>query len=306
MENKLIEKNLGRVSGLSSYELAVKNGTFSGTEEDYVKKEQQVYQDMLKYSDKSVAQMKQLLSSATDNDSDTNAEIINSRGQFDTLNDRLNDSDNTLNTIMERLNAGAVGGDCITDAIIDDDGYLTISLKPSGADSSYVGYNTIQLRKAGEQLQWRTNETGWKTLVYLRELMPKIGEIEINSIDPTDKSTGTIVGDPDNMKMVLNIPRGENGGDILDAKVDNEGVLWLTIANHDAVLTDANKVINGLPMISIGTVTTIDPDQSASVEISGTPTNPILNFSIPRGVTPKLNRAYLGDDGFLVFDYDQE
>ena len=49
MENKLIEKNLGRVSGLSSYELAVKNGTFSGTEEDYVKKEQQVYQDMLKY-----------------------------------------------------------------------------------------------------------------------------------------------------------------------------------------------------------------------------------------------------------------
>ena len=306
MENKLIEKNLGRVSGLSSYELAVKNGTFSGTEEDYVKKEQQVYQDMLKYSDKSVAQMKQLLASATDNDSDTNAEIINSRGQFDTLNDRLNDSDNTLNTIMERLNAGAVGGDCITDAIIDDDGYLTISLKPSGADSSYVGYNTIQLRKAGEQLQWRTNETGWKTLVYLRELMPKIGEIEINSIDPTDKSTGTIAGDPDNMKMVLNIPRGENGGDILDAKVDNEGVLWLTIANHDAVLTDANKVINGLPMISIGTVTTIDPDQSASVEISGTPTNPILNFSIPRGVTPKLNRAYLGDDGFLVFDYDQE
>ena len=130
MENKLIEKNLGRVSGLSSYELAVKNGTFSGTEEDYVKKEQQVYQDMLKYSDKSVAQMKQLLASATDNDSDTNAEIINSRGQFDTLNDRLNDSDNTLNTIMERLNAGAVGGDCITDAIIDDDGYLTISLKP--------------------------------------------------------------------------------------------------------------------------------------------------------------------------------
>jgi len=207
---------------------------------------------------------------------------------------------------MERLNAGAVGGDCITDAIIDDDGYLTISLKPSGADSSYVGYNTIQLRKAGEQLQWRTNETGWKTLVYLRELMPKIGEIEINTIDPTDKSTGTIVGDPDNMKMVLNIPRGENGGDILDAKVDGEGVLWLTVANHDAVLTDANKVINGLPMISIGTVTTVDPDQSASVEISGTPTNPILNFSIPRGVSPKLNRAYLGDDGFLVFDYDQE
>lgn len=306
MENKLVEKNLGRVSGLSSYELAVKNGTFSGTEEDYVKKEQQVYQDMLKYSDQSVAQMKQLLASATDNDSDTNAEIINSRGNFDTLNDRLSDTDSTLNTIMDRIAKGAIGGDSVTDAIVDDDGYLILSVKPSGADGSYVGFNTIQLRKAGEQIQWRTNETGWKTLIYLRELMPKIGQIEINSIDPTDTSTGKIIGDPDNMKIVLNIPRGENGGDIIDAKVDDEGYLWITVANHDAILTDANKVINGLPVISIGNVTTIDPDQNASVEISGTPTNPILNFAIPRGVSPKLNRAYLGDDGFLVFDYNQE
>ena len=306
MENKFTEKNLGRVSGLSSYELAVKTGAFSGTEEEYVAKEQQVYQDMLQYSDQSVAQMKQLLASATDNDSDTNAEIIDSRGNFNTLKDRLNDADNTLNTIMERIAAGAIGGDSVTDAILDDDGYLVLSVKPSGVDKSYVGFNTIQLRKAGEQIQWRTNETGWKTLIYLRELMPKIGEIEINSVAPSDVSTGKISGDPDNMKMILNIPRGENGGDILDAKLDDEGCLWLTVANHDAILADSNAVINGLPMISIGTVTTIDPDQEASVEISGTPTNPVLNFSIPRGVSPKLNRAYIGSDGFLVFDYDQE
>ena len=305
MTNTFTEQNLGRVSGLSSYELAVKNGTFEGTEEEYVKKEQQVYQDMLQYSDNSVAQMKQLLASATDQDSDTNAEIIDSRGTFNTLNDRLDDTDSTLNTIMERIATGAVGGDAVTDAFVDDDGYLVMSVRPSGADGSYVGFNTIQLRKAGEQIQWRTNETGWKTLIYLRELMPKIGEIEINSIAPTDVSTGKISGDPDNMKMTLNIPRGENGGDILDAKLDKDGCLWLTVANHDAILTDANKVVSGLPMISVGTVTTVDPDQDASVEVSGTPTNPILNFKIPRGVSPKLNRAYIGSDGFLVFDYDQ-
>lgn len=306
MSNTFVEQNLGRVSGLSSYELAVKNGTFSGTEEEYVKKEQQVYQDMLQYSDSSVAQMKQLLASATDQDSDTNAEIIDSRGNFNTLTDRLNDTDSTLNTIMERIAKGAIGGDSVTDAFVDDDGYLVMSVRPSGADGSYVGYNTIQLRKAGEQIQWRTNETGWKTLIYLRELMPKIGEIEINSIAPSDVSTGKISGDPDNMKMTLNIPRGENGGDILDAKVDKDGYLWLTVANNDAILTDANKVISGLPMISVGTVTTVDPTEDASVEISGTPTNPVLNFKIPRGVSPKLNRAYIGSDGFLIFDYDQE
>ena len=41
------EINIGRVTGLSTYELAVKNGMFSGTEEEYVKKEQKVYDDVL-------------------------------------------------------------------------------------------------------------------------------------------------------------------------------------------------------------------------------------------------------------------
>lgn len=43
------EINLGNLNGLSSYELAVKNGTFSGTEQDYVKKEQKTYDDMVAY-----------------------------------------------------------------------------------------------------------------------------------------------------------------------------------------------------------------------------------------------------------------
>ena len=38
--------NVGRITGLSSYELAVKHG-FEGTEEDYVNKEQKIYNDMV-------------------------------------------------------------------------------------------------------------------------------------------------------------------------------------------------------------------------------------------------------------------
>ena len=43
------EINLGRIVGDSSYELAVKHGKFEGSEEEYVEKEQKVYDDMVKF-----------------------------------------------------------------------------------------------------------------------------------------------------------------------------------------------------------------------------------------------------------------
>lgn len=50
MADPLLRKiNVGRITGLSSYELAVKYG-FVGTEEDYVKKEQELYDKMEKLS----------------------------------------------------------------------------------------------------------------------------------------------------------------------------------------------------------------------------------------------------------------
>ena len=45
------EINLGRIVGDSSYELAVKHGKFEGSEEEYVEKEQKVYDDMVKFCD---------------------------------------------------------------------------------------------------------------------------------------------------------------------------------------------------------------------------------------------------------------
>lgn len=45
------EIRVGKVSGKSSYELAVELGTFSGTLSEYVNKEQQTYNDMVVYGD---------------------------------------------------------------------------------------------------------------------------------------------------------------------------------------------------------------------------------------------------------------
>ena len=42
------------------------------------------------------------------------------------------------------------------------------------------------------------------------------------------------------------------------------------------------------PNIQIGTVTTLEPDQSATVERVGTDENPVLNFGIPKGKNIEL------------------
>ena len=39
-----------------------------------------------------------------------------------------------------------------------------------------------------------------------------------------------------------------------------------------------------MPEVEIGTVTTLDSDESAFVRIEGTPEHPILNLGIPRGL----------------------
>lgn len=42
---------LGRVQGLSSYELAIQTGAFSGTLAEYLNKEQEYYNKMVKYGE---------------------------------------------------------------------------------------------------------------------------------------------------------------------------------------------------------------------------------------------------------------
>ena len=59
---------------------------------------------------------------------------------------------------------------------------------------------------------------------------------------------------------------------------------------------DGKDGINGVtPDFSIGTVTTLEPNESASVTLTGTEEEPVLNFGIPRGVKGEQGEVSLSD-----------
>ena len=66
---KTREIDVGSVRGLSSYELAVLTGKFDGTLEEYIDKEQEVYDKTVDYSDHMLAEMEQRLASVTNGSS---------------------------------------------------------------------------------------------------------------------------------------------------------------------------------------------------------------------------------------------
>ena len=66
---KTREIDVGSVRGLSSYELAVLTGKFDGTLEEYIDKEQEVYDKTVDYSDRILAEMEQRLESVTNGSS---------------------------------------------------------------------------------------------------------------------------------------------------------------------------------------------------------------------------------------------
>ncbi len=302
MKSKVV--NVGRITGLNSYELAVKHG-FQGSEEEYVRRETTVYDNMKKYADDSKTEMNRLIASATPGTPDV-AEVVASRGTYDSLNQRLEASDDQIDIILDRLKNIDGGGDIIKDAIIDDQGYLVIKVADNYDESVY---GNLELRNTGSQIQWRsTGFKNWQHLVYLTELMPKITNVNVNTIEHDETPTGSMTSEAGVQTLTLNIPKGEdgvNGGQILDAEVNDDGELILTVANKDFITIDPNNLVQGVPILSIGQVKTVEYDEPASANISGTPTNPILNLSIPRGKPTKLTRAYVGNDGFLVFDYEE-
>lgn len=313
MKTKIVD--VGRITGFSSYELAVKNGVFTGTEEEYVNKEINVYNNMKTYADDSITTMNRLIASITDDiiagTSIDLSEVVASRGTFNSLPERLTDSDSSIAVILSRLQAitsggsGTAGGDLIEDAYIDNDGYLVVKVKDS-ADGSI--YGNIEMRNNGSQIQWRSaGFVDWQPLVRLQDLMPKFTNVIVTAIDPSAEPSGFVNNIGDAHELVLNIPRGEdgvNGGQILDAEVNDNGELILTVSNSDYAVMDGTT-ISAFPMLSIGTVDTLGPDENASASITGTPTNPILNLGIPRGKTTKLTNAHVGPDGLLIFDYQE-
>lgn len=126
------EINIGRVTGLSSYELAVKNGAFEGTEQEYVDKEQKVYND-----------------------------IVNLKKDFD---ESLSSIQGAINNVGLRMNyLGYITEQSIIDAIFDT--YLadeTVVKDKSGGfsytfnseDGMYIGFEKSKVYGVQARLSW--------------------------------------------------------------------------------------------------------------------------------------------------------
>ena len=110
------------------------------------------------------------------------------------------------------------------------------------------------------------------------------------SQEPTvTKTEGEVVN------LDFGLPRGEKGergerGEQGEAGKDGKDGL----DGKDG--KDGKDGINGVtPDFSIGTVTTLEPNESASVTLTGTEEEPVLNFGIPRGVKGEQGEVSLSD-----------
>lgn len=97
------------------------------------------------------------------------------------------------------------------------------------------------------------------------------------------------------VNLDFGLPRGEKGergerGEQGEAGKDGKD----GIDGKDG--KDGKDGINGVtPDFSIGTVTTLEPNESASVTLTGTEEEPVLNFGIPRGVKGEQGEVSLND-----------
>lgn len=309
MNTRQRKVDVGRVVGLNSYELAVKSGKFSGTYQEYLDKEMQTYLDMKNYADAAMVEISKQISGITDGSTNM-AEVINARDTYQTLGDRLDAKDEEMSIVLDRLNAMVndrlVSGDVISDAKIDEDGYLIITVRDITQDhvDSIEGSRIIEMRNNGCQLQWRYKGfTAWNDLLALRDIIPHITIGEVTTTEDGGEASASISGTPLNPKLNISVPRGpagSNGGEILDGRMNEYGELLLTVSASEFVNPDGNAY----PILKIGEITTVDSKEEAAATITGTITNPVLNLWIPRGEPSKISKAWINEDGFLEFEYE--
>ena len=290
---KTKEVNVGNIQGLSSYQLAVTSGKFTGTLEDYLNKEMSIYNDMVDYAYKAKSNMEDLLSSITDDSPSDLSEVINARGTYKTLANRLDVTDEQLDAILDKLNS------------IDPDSVNIDAIRLSGSKRN------VEMRNNGVNIQWRIiGESNWIDLVPLKDLTPNFTIGKVETLESGAKPEVTLTGSLMNKEFNFKLPKGRDGVDggiIVDTKVNEEGELIIVVENEESeeyigVDDEGNKYI--IPQFSIGNVTSVPHDQKPFVNITGTLTNPVLNFGIPKATPIKLKNAYVGEDGFLKFEFE--
>jgi len=96
----------------------------------------------------------------------------------------------------------------------------------------------------------------------------------------------------DNGVLALGIPRGNTGNGIQGIVLNADYTLTVTYTNGNTWTSGSIRgQVGATPHLTIGTVETLPPSQSASATITGTDENPVLNLSIPKGNTGEVSQA---------------
>ena len=97
--------------------------------------------------------------------------------------------------------------------------------------------------------------------------------------------------------LSLGIPRGNTGNGIQSIVLNADYTLTVTYTNGNTWTSGSIRgQVGATPHLTIGTVQTLEPGQSATAEITGTDEDPILNLGIPKG------QAGASDAGGVSYD----
>lgn len=120
-------------------------------------------------------------------------------------------------------------------------------------DKSADAYvDTTTLARGPQGIQGEKGDTG---------AVPQFGVVNVTTGKEGTEASASVTGTAENPVLNITIPKGDTG------EKGDKGDTGAT------------------PNLSIGTITTISPDEEASVTIDGTAENPVLNMNIPQGET---------------------
>ncbi len=121
--------------------------------------------------------------------------------------------------------------------------------------------------------------------------------VTVETLAPSQSATASY----ENGVLHLGIPKGETGNGIQSATLNQDYTLTLTWTNGQSTTVGPIRGATGrTPNLTVGTVQTLEPEQSATVTITGTPEDPVLNFGIPKGESGG------GDAGDIAFDPEED
>ena len=208
------------------------------------------------------------------------AEVINARGGKETLGKRLDEFDSQFDTITKNK---------YDDVIISGN---ELSMKSNG-----VVKKTIQLPSAGETVEGHTHSN--------KSILDNITNNKVNNWDSAYEHSQSSHA-PVNAQKNSDITKSEIEAKLVGKISSHTHDYAESNHNHDAVYSKLGHkhskkdiadmptklsefqndigIGNGVtPNITIGTVTTLEAGQQATVVNSGTKENPIFNFGIPKG-----------------------